>query len=185
MPILGTIASSFLANADDMVLISYQTNTSTQANLEFTSIPTTYKHLRLLTMLKDTDGTGTTRCKVAFNNDTTSGNYYNGGMQFLNTIGGNGSSFREAANNSFGLGTRSAQSMFGVNVIDIYDYANTSYKKLCGVRAVSSTSNDAHADHFSVFWNNTSAITKISMFTEASSYVWAANCQAWLYGIKG
>jgi hypothetical protein len=183
MPILGVVASSI--SKDDMVLISYQTNTSVQTNLDFTAIPGTYKHLRLITMLKDTDTSGTTRCKVAFNSDTTAGNYYNGGFQFISTTGSAGSSFREAANNSFGLGTRAAQTEFGSNVIDIWDYANSTRKKLCGVRALSPASNDRHADHFSVFWNNTSPITSISMFTEVSSKQWSANCQAWLYGIKG
>ena len=190
MPILGTIASS--KSGDPFNLIASTTLGSTQSYIELTGIPSSYTHLRLITLLKDNSssggGTGVTRCLVNLNGDSDNNNYYNGGIQATNvSSGGNAvTSFREASRNSFGEGTRQNETGFAGNIIDIYNYSSTTQKKVAKIwcNGIAVGSSGGQASMFNVFWNNTAAISSIRILDEEATSSWLSGSSMFLYGIK-
>ncbi len=85
MPILGTIASSFLTSLSDYDSIaSVLVGAGGQSAVEFTSIPNTYKHLQIRGIARQTTNAAQNGCRMQFNADTgsnygTGQSYYNGG----------------------------------------------------------------------------------------------------------
>jgi hypothetical protein len=153
------------------------------ASVEFTSIPSTYKHLQLRAMTRDGQaGTGFNNNIIRFNGDTASN--YSG-----HRLSGDGSTASAAgyANiTSVNVGLYSAAAgntagIFGVNVTDILDYTDTNKYKT--VRSL--TGGDANGSGTVLLssgnWRNTAAITSIQLsgatYAEYSSFA--------LYGIKG
>ena len=160
-----------------MVQLAASTSTIT-----FSSIPATYKHLqmRFLTIAPD----GYTDGYISLNSDTTATNYY------MNRIFGNGSATGNTAGNNNqcfnGWGTGET-GLAVAGVVDILNYSDTSNIKM--FRVVTGFSNNIGAStgnwigQHSVVWNNTSAITSISIRMDGANLL--TNSRATLYGIKG
>jgi len=174
--------------------IATQTVTSGgTSSIAFTSIPSTYKNLQLrITAQTNRTVYGIDEGYMRFNSD--SGNNYSNHRMF-----GDGSSATAAPNQSethilMGsghFGTTVGGGNFGINIIDIFDYASTNKNKT--IRLIGGTDHNG-AQYGSiggrvgqtsgVWMNSASAISSItitpansSLFTEYSSFA--------LYGIKG
>jgi hypothetical protein len=162
---------------------------SGQSTITFGSIPSTYKHLQIRYIARNS-GTGDNfiALKWIFNSDSTAvySNHY---------IYGNGSVTGSAALTSTtsagGAGllgmihdnATGYTNMFGAGVIDILDYANTNKYKTCRLLGGEDLNGSGRVYLMSSNWQKTTAITQIDLSFETG------NCMEYsqfaLYGIKG
>jgi hypothetical protein len=164
-------------------LISTTTLSSTATSITLSSIPSTYKHLQIRMVAQSTRPSVQDDNYMEFNGNTTSTNYYS------HRLAADGSSVYSATNaNLLNLGPIAGNSnanIFGVKIIDILDYANTS--KNTTVRAVSGNPNTTGGAEriglYSGVFNNTAAITSILFYNSNNPF--ASKTRVSLYGIKG
>lgn len=159
------------------------------ANVEFTSIPSTYTHLQIRAYAQTNRGTyATDSYYMQFNGDT--GSNYNYGW-----VRGNGSSAaayhyssgQTSAYIESASGTTVSPTPFGVAVIDILDYKNTNKYKT--IRTLSGTDVNGTVSGYGGFiylssglWMNTNAITSIKLTGDNTFQNYSHFA---LYGIKG
>jgi hypothetical protein len=183
-PILGTLASQFsgkpFSSFESIATVTVGSGGS--SNIEFTSIPSTYKHLQLRGIARTPDSSNVF---FQFNSDT--GSNYN----YMN-LTGNGSvveNYGAASQNNilFGKSNYSASnsSMFATTICDILEYASTNKNK--AIKSLVGTDTNGGAGQsvgvLSGLWRNASAITSIKLFP--SSGIFNQYSQFALYGIKG
>jgi hypothetical protein len=188
-PILGIYASQISghlwAPSGAYESIATANGTGSSDTVTFSSIPQTYTHLQIRIFAKGANtgnGVGTGSIMV-FNGDTTSTNYWRHGINGYGT----GISANNANDNAFwdiiGSATGLAD-MYASNVIDILDYTSTSKRKV--VRSIvgeDTNGNGSHLGPRSGLWNNTSAITSITLQSYGGNLLTSSNIA--LYGIKG
>lgn len=154
------------------------------ADIQFTSLPTTYQHLQIRGIVRLASGAaGTNNLYMRLNSDTGS-NYAR-----HNLSGSGSSAVSEAASSTTAaFGGRNAiprngaaANLFGVFVIDILDYRNTN--KATTIRSLTGVPTGNIALN-SGLWTSTNAVTSITLFDETSAN-FAQYTQAALYGIKG
>ena len=145
------------------------------SNIEFTSIPQTYKHLQV--RILNAQGSVYTGTKMEFNGDTGS-NYY------VHAITGNGSS-AAAANgaSTYGMYYSGTTSGYAANIIDILDYTNTNKYKVSRSLQGFDTNSVGIVTFVSQLWLSTSAITSIKFNDRGSAFSQYTHYA--LYGIKG
>jgi hypothetical protein len=184
-PILGILASAnYQRVTSSYESIATTTLGSATATISFTSIPATYTHLQLRATLRpDNTAGGAFTAYAKFNSDATTGNYVNHGLY---GNGASASSFRDQVTGGgvwAGYGPRVATT-FGVAVMDILDYANTSKYKT--VRMLSGDDRNGSGDIILIsgLWMSTSAINRIDLTVEGGGN-FATYTQYALYGIKG
>lgn len=190
MGILGIIASQNRPRiTSSYESIATITVGSPQAAIEFTSIPSTYKHLQIRGIFKNvtTGAADYDALRVQYNTDTAANYSYH----FLKGEGVGSGGAGGAASTSFiqfgsvmrsGTGQTSA---FSAGVIDILDYANTSKYKT--QRALIGTEFNAlypYIDLSSGLWQSTSAVTSIKIYIN-TAVNFAQYSSFALYGIKG
>ena len=188
-PILGIIASSKFAAAGDFESIATTTvGGGGAATVSFTSIPATYAHLQIRGISRVDAADNARSVFVRFNSDTGSNYAYH-------LLYGNGSSAAATGSSSetnmtyqlMSAGANATSGIYGAGIIDILDYANTNKYKtirsLCGVDLNSATT-DAQVRLASGLWQNTNAVTSITL-TSATSGNFIQYSHFALYGIKG
>ena len=188
-PILGIWASqNYPRITNSYESIATQTITSTTASITFSSIPSTFKHLQIRHITRDTSTSRINNVAGYFNSDSTFTNYR------WHYLDGNGSIVDSGAVQvssvpiSFGLGAggSNASNIFAANVIDILDYTNTN--KNTTIRLLAGMDNNGAADPAirlgSGVWMNTSAVTAITLYPQATGS-FATNSTFALYGIRG
>ena len=156
------------------------TGTGSSGTISFTSIPSTYKHLQVRWMGKSTS-TGTYTA-LTFNGDS-------GASYATHSVYGTGSNpaATEAYSNnssmSGGFLTASTDTGFGIAVLDILDYANTSKNKT--LRGLTGRENNGSGivALISGLWMSTSAVNRLDITVNAGS--WSTTSSFALYGIKG
>ena len=134
------------------------------SSVNLTSISGTYKHLQLIIRNFDpaTDGA---RINFRFNNDSTANRYYSGAyVDFEGAF--NGSGIGGTSNQDNGTST-------ALMIITIYDYANTTTMKMADV--IHFGNNETTPTNLSYlarrgFWNQTSAINEINLFTSTGNF---------------
>ena len=184
-PILGILASSTLVSTNSYSSIAtVSVGSGGQATVDFTSIPSTYKHLQIRFMARSTRVDAYGYFRMRFNSDTGS-NYS------LHNLYGSGSS--AAANAGVSLtsiegtqvpGASAAANIFGVGVIDLLDYTNTNkYKTARFLYGDDRNNTQGYVFAKSGLWMSTSAITSITLSDEFNSF--AEYSSLALYGIKG
>jgi hypothetical protein len=182
MPILGVIASSYIAPV--AAFESIQTFSGSASSITFSSIPQTYKHLQIRITMQATATFGGS-VQLLINGDS-SGNYSN---HFLYGTGsGAGISAGAVTSTSLTIGLGLQQSgVNGVVITDILDYTSTNKYKV--VRSLGGVDNNSTGG-LVVFQsgalynaNGLSAISSLTVFPQSASF--AANCSFALYGIKG
>jgi hypothetical protein len=189
MPILGVVASSISGNLSSFDSIySSVVGASATSLIEFTSIPTTYKHLRLHIVARSgrTD-VGGDLIDLRFNDSTTG--YYDhvmrsqagtmSGDQNLNTQNHIDIQRVAAASNS--------TNVFSSFTIDIPDYTRTSKVKSIMTKSGVTSDSDTTTNMVtlgSAFWSSTTAINKISIRL-SYGFNFAQNSTFALYGWKG
>jgi hypothetical protein len=199
MPIIATRASAAYGAGFGKVLATgtvdtgvmfqigmVQVGSAGSANVEFTSIPATYKHLQIRYVARTARANQEDNIYLRFNSDT--GNNYAG--HSLYGDGATASSFSEGTSISFNTRTvvaaaSSSANTFGSGIIDILDYASTSKNKTA--RSFNGYDNNGAGQvrlTSGLWMNNTTAINSITILSanaanlvQYSSFV--------LYGIKG
>ena len=188
-PILGIIASSISGSisANSYESIATVTLSANQSSISFTSIPSTYKHLQIRGIARNSS--------VASNDVEGLLVYYNGdtGLNYsAHYLQGNGSTAYSAALLSTGYmysgytpTNGDTANVFSATIIDILDYADTNKYKtqrvLTGVNTnVSGTETIAL---FSGSWRSTSAISSITLYSTSARNFRQYSSFA-LYGVK-
>ena len=154
------------------------------ATISFSSIPSTYKHLQIRGILKETNsGSFDDPVYVQFNGDTGSNYSYH-------SVYGNGSGaatlsgVSQTSILSYGTPSNNFTSVWGGTILDILDYANTNkFKTTRWLNGFDSNTTTGSINFSSGNWRSTFAINSIT-FTPAGG-VWSQYTQLALYGVKG
>jgi len=157
------------------------------SSITFSSIPSTYTHLQIRALSQNAQSTtGYDQISMRFNGDTGT-NYTD------HYIIGNGSTASANAETSvtsirkIGVsGESGSANVFGANIIDILDYANTNkYKTARGLygRDGNTNNTDGIVVLASGLWLNTAAITSITLF-DITGFNFTQNSSFALYGVN-
>lgn len=177
------------AGPNALTLISTTILGSATSEVNFTSIPSTYKHLQLR-IVGRVDSAGDSSMTLRFNSDTSGASTYS-----WRAIRGTGSSVTATysyTNNRTTIaylpGTSSTANSFGTSIIDILDYANTSKNKTIRTLngAPNLTGTYTATNQAVVFWGggwfDTSAISAIKVSDYAANLI--AGSRLSLYGVS-
>lgn len=185
----GAIGDSLLAgnaayDPGDFVSIATVTvGAGGASTVSFSSIPSTYQHLQIRYINRDTNsGTADNPLNMQFNGDTSNGNYKVHRMQGNgSTTGADAYSYPIAAT---GVSNNNTNTFYAAGVIDVLDYANTNKYKTVKSLSGWDSNGSGIAWLMSELWMNTSAVSSLTFsffsggnFGQYSSFA--------LYGIKG
>lgn len=161
-----------------------------QSTIEFTSIPSTFTHLQIRGILRNTAASASSSdLFMTFNGDTST-NY-----RAYKQIGGDGSSGFAAASDSAPAATNSIRNAYFLNdgntagvysawTCDILDYRNTNKYKVTRCLNGQDLNGSGSIRFLSGLWQSTSVITSIELKVEFGSN-FKQYTQFALYGIKG
>jgi hypothetical protein len=161
---------------------TYTIGSGGAADVTFSSIPATYKHLQIRILGKDsTTGTGDLRWQ--FNGDTATNytfHWLTGNGASPSAGGYGGTAYGNINNWATGTG---ATDQFSVAIIDLLDYTDTN--KFTTGRALSGRDNNGsgQVDLSSMSWRNTAAVTSIKLYLTTGNIGQYSSFA--LYGIKG
>jgi hypothetical protein len=187
-PILGLIASQITGRVSNTSFnfIGTTTVSSPVSSITFSSIPSTYKHLQIRGICRNTANVGGDAPGMRFNSDTAS-NYSH------HTVNANGTSASVFNRDSdtiamFGYNTADASytsGIFASIVIDILDYSNTNkYKTLFTRYGSDNNGTPRNTGLITANWRSTSAITSISLAPYPNSTnTWVSGTTFALYGM--
>lgn len=157
------------------------------ATVTFSSIPGTYQHLQLRIMARGTKAADTGNpIRIQFNSDT-------GTNYVFHRLVGNGSAASSAAGTSQAAiqsaripESSAATDVFGVQIVDIHDYASSTKNKT--TRTFGGVDNNEAVTGYQIhlgsgLWLSTSAITSITLAPTSNNF--KAGSTFALYGIKG
>lgn len=155
--------------------IEAKTIPSSTASVSFTSIPSTYTDLVLISLFKNTGGAG--NLKIQFNGDTST-NY-----SFTNLYGnGSSASSGRSSNQSVIIFGQADSTQFLFNTLNIFNYANTTTYKTTLSRSSDNGNTYSSAGAIVGLWRKTpEAITSFAITSDSNI---AANSTFTLYGIK-
>jgi len=153
------------------------------STVTFSSIPSTYTHLQIRALTRDSRVATNSDATIRFNGDTAANyNAHNFSADGTTIYAG---AYVSSTNINIGNqpGSSATSNIFGGSVIDILDYANTN--KFKTVRCITSydTNGGGWVNIGSGTWRSTSAITSITFTPLVSPYVQYSSFA--LYGIKG
>jgi hypothetical protein len=146
------------------------------SEIDITGIPATFKHLRLYVAARSTGNIGITQdLKAQFNGDTGA-NY--SGVQIYNDTNFASALATEQSGSTFAwLGriteTDALAGVFGMSVVEIPFYANTTFHKQWMAQnhaENANTSTDLISGMFSGRWRSTAAINRIRLFPESGNF---------------
>jgi len=165
--------------------IATNTLTSAQSSVTFSSISGSYTDLRIIIQARSTAaGNGRESFRIRYNSDTGS-NY---SATFILGNGSTASSNRSSSQTyAFAMfqESNSTSTSYGMNTLDIMNYANTTTYKTGLTRTsynLLGNTEDSSAAHV-FLWRSTSAITSIEFSTDASGGFRSGSTFT-LYGIK-
>lgn len=184
--LLNVISGLLSGGAAPAAATSYESIATVNASgstgtIDFTSIPSTFKHLQIRALA---NGTDITRIRVGSSNTIdTAANY---SRHALSGDGATASAYG-VANDTLGtfMDTPSYSNIFGVAICDILDYADTNKYKTLRILSGrdTNTNNDGIVQLSSTSWRSTNAINCIRIFMPSGNY--NSNSRFALYGIKG
>ena len=185
-PILGIMASAISGNlwAPGKDFDSIATTTvgaSAVADITFSSIPATYKHLQLRGIVRSNRALATDQFRMTFNSD--SGTNY--ASHILNGNGSTTNAYSAVSDNyiynNAVPGATATASVFGTVVIDILDYKDTNkYKTVRGLSGLEANGS-GNVELGSGLWMNTTAINTLKVYAIGSLVQYT---QFALYGVK-
>lgn len=157
------------------------------SSITFSSIPSTYKHLQIRGISKNTENASNSAYDTIIFNSDTATNYsvhglYGSGATIISDA------YTTRANMLYFGTPRSAAgvaNMFSASIVDILDYANTSKYKTIKTFAGADV-NNATGTYFGLYsgnWRSTAAVTSITI--SAATFSLAQYSSFALYGIKG
>ena len=180
--VLGVLSTPTPPVTSSYESIATANGTGSSGTITFNTIPSGYKHLQIRSIQRVASGNA--YMKIQFNSDTGANYTYH---QVFGLGSGSGAADAGTAQTGAAALTVAAGSLsaniYGVAVIDILDYGNTSKYKT--IRALDGMDANGSGQVIlnSGLWLNTAAITSISIQASASSFTTAS--QFALYGIKG
>lgn len=184
----GTPASTNSYESIDTYLIG----SGGSSGITFSAIPSTYKHLQIRAMVRETRSTyGISEFNMTFNSDSGANYSHHGlwgdGSGSADASGNASTNYIRVGNGTFGTNTGNS---FGAGIIDILDYANTSKNKtmraLTGVDVNGTVGGiGGRVGLFSGEWYNTAAITSITLTPASPATDFNQYSHFALYGIKG
>ncbi len=186
-PILGIFASQGrVASSSYDSIQTVTVGAGGQAAIDFTSIPSTYKHLQIRAFARTNRANSLDAFRLQFNGDTGS-NYYFG--HYLFGTGASASAGNEGAGTAIGVwriaGDSATSGVFGTVVVDLLDYTSTNKNKT--VRYLGGMDNNGSGEIYigSGFWFNSTiaAISSIKIVPNIGTS-FNQNTQFALYGIK-
>jgi hypothetical protein len=186
---LGILAASGAGGGSSYESIASATGTGSSGTITFSSIPSTYKHLQIRGITRNTNAATTSNSlRINFNGDISSSNYA------FHTLNGDGSNDNAAGTSGFSYiqavgvvpQNNATANLVGAVIIDIHDYASTTKNKT--VRIFGGSDSNAADTTYKVnlasgLWVDTSAINSISIVSASAS--WETQTTFALYGIKG
>jgi hypothetical protein len=176
---------SVTGSYDSLATVTLSAN---QSSIVFSNIPSTYAHLQIRAIFRNTNsGTGVDWVDMQLNGDTGS-NYK---AHYL--IGDGGSASAAVSGLTTGMITAlgnpnsgNTANAFGAGIFDILDYANTNKYKT--VRTLHGLSNNATSENYvginSGLWMSTAAITSITLYNNTGGANFAPYSSFALYGVK-
>jgi hypothetical protein len=176
MGILGIYASSVLKvtnSYESIATVTVGSGGSTQ--IDFTSIPSTFKHLQLRALVK---GSTNLYSPIRFNGDSPTTNYK------IHELYGSGAGTPSSAADSNAYLNNILGTNYNAVVMDILDYTSTTKNKT--VRMLNGIDNNGTGSMIfaSILWMNSSnAISSIRFTVNTGNF--AQYSQFALYGIKG
>ena len=161
------------------------------SSIDFTSIPSTYTHLQIRSILRNTSASASSNdLFMNFNGDT--GTNYRAYKQIGGA--GSGSGFSAASGtstaalnkiaNAYFLNDGNTASVYSAWICDILDYRNTNKYKVTRSLNGQDLNGSGSIRFFSGLWMSTSAITSISLTVEGGNS-FKQYSQFALYGVKG
>jgi hypothetical protein len=187
-PLLGIYGASVQKATTAFESIASATGTGSSGTITFSSVPSTYQHLQLRILGKDTyNATNVSALKITFN--SVGGSSYSSHNLYVydGVIYADAYTSRGDIYIGYGMPQSPAgkSNTFGAAIIDIHDYASTTKNKT--VRAFMGSETNAQADSAialsSGLFMNTSAISSISISIE--TLYWNSSSTIALYGIRG
>ena len=153
-----------------------------QSSISFSSIPSTYNHLQIRALTKSSNAGAGLNWYVQANSDTATN--YSSHQLYADgaSAGSNGSANATSFYGNQTTGT-SNTNIFGVSIMDILDYSNTSKYKTARCLGGWDANGSGDIELRSSSWRNTAAITSLLIFPEPSR-TWGQYTQFALYGIK-
>ena len=183
----GIIASSggAAAGGDYESIATVTVGAGGASNVEFTGIPSTYKHLQVRITSRDNRSTLVTNNLFVYINNDTATNY---SYHLLNGDGSSASADNGSNTDLMIAGTDAASGatsgVMGVSVFDILDYANTNKYKTTRTLTGIDNNGSGVIRLWSGNWRNTNAITSLKFYPSSSATIQQYSSFA-LYGIKG
>jgi hypothetical protein len=166
--------------------ISTVYSTGAFAQIDFNSIPQTYRHLQLRIVARTTNSVQQSQTNgMAINGNTTNGKYHG------HSLTGNGSSVASSASGFFNLafqipfvpGANATAGAFGAQIIDFLDYSSTTKNKTIRAFGGYPPAGGNNIGLFSNLFIDTGAITSIQYNFMGPNF--AAGSRFSLYGVKG
>ena len=161
---------------------------ATTGTVDFTSIPATFNHLKVILVARGNNASATDILTVGFNGDVGA-NYYTEQARAVN--GSTAAAIEQLAGNSaslapsFPAASAALANAFGCAVLWIPGYASTTWLKsftLTVFSPVSTVSGNVYSAVAGGVWNSTAAINRVRITTNAD--VFAVGSTGWLYGIN-
>jgi len=165
--------------------IATASGTGSSNTITFSSIPSTYQHLQIRSLVRSTfAATGVGSFRVRLNGDTGS-NY---AWHFIYASGTSVSATGAASATFMDLDlvvsrNNNTAGIFGAMLVDIHDYASTTIRSFSGVNQNSATASEQSIGLESGLWISTSAITRLDITSGGGN--WKTGSTFALYGIKG
>jgi hypothetical protein len=152
------------------------------SSITFTSIPSTYTDLKLVISSRSTQSALGEANRIAFNSDTTNGNYTQ--KRLLGTGSAASSQSQTERETFFNVGSTATASTFANSEIYIPNYLGSNSKSASIDTITENNGTEAYAALIAIKWSGTSAITSITLTPESPSSTFVQYTSAYLYGIK-
>lgn len=155
-------------------------SSGTIASATFSSIPQTFSDLLIVISARDPRTLMVDSAVLYFNGDTTGGNY---SMRRIFGDAATAQSDTNASSGAFITGANATASTFGISEVYIPNYASANLKTQTYTNAAETMATTTYMGLGARSWNNTSAITSISIFPETQP-TFDQYSSFYLYGIR-
>ena len=156
------------------------------SSIDFSSIPSTYKHLQLRGIARNTTSGGNLDYAIRFNNDSSTSNYA------WHRLFGDGSTtygqwnVNPVGEGFIGITTQSTDTSntFATSVTDVLDYASTNKNKTVRSLWGKDTNGGGLVGLASALWiNSSTAVNQVTIIPKSGNFAQYSSFA--LYGIKG
>jgi hypothetical protein len=170
---------------DYEAIATYTVTGSATANITFSSIPSTYKHLQVRGILRsDRSGYVQTGCSFRFNGDSGSNYNWNQSYSSSSSVPASETYGNESALRLGELPAANANAnTFGFILLNIFDYTSTNKYKTTHEVGGSDRNGSSFLGINHGNWRSTSAVTSITLLETAAN--WVVGSKLSLYGIRG